>query len=461
MHHIFLLYKFSLEPKEPVTPLTLYCKPLDPPAWFIRSKTLACTEHESRGLLCSRAAAAHAQEVTACHRRGWKAVRTKEHALGKGLTLPAKPLGTFFAQLTMKKNLSSKRRDFEQELIWSPNGIKFLPVLCTGETSTYSSQPCQVELFATASTNYQLTKVFSLCIFLPYFSLTSIYTGETIRAFISWFADGKAAAQRRLVNTGHRYSHWGHRGTVLSVNRNAVASLPWAFIPCQQDPGFIKGLKSKNRNIRVWSCPTPIQALNWGFQVGNPTANSVESSERHLWKLFGSRWAELLSGSVSLFLLWATLLPDQLLQVSASDKAGKSHGRMLMGGPIPQLHVLSHMNSQERCSLQVTHAQPVPSAAPRDLGSWATHLISALQLPYHNTQTTIFSFLPSVPQLPRLQLRGGAAVACSVWWDTVLSRAPAHQCPNHVMTWWTAAADSGDFFLCRAPRYQSATIGFI
>lgn len=335
MHHIFLLYKFSLEPKEPVTPLTLYCKPLDPPAWFIRSKTLACTEHESRGLLCSRAAAAHAQEVTACHRRGWKAVRTKEHALGKGLTLPAKPLGTFFAQLTMKKNLSSKRRDFEQELIWSPNGIKFLPVLCTGETSTYSSQPCQVELFATASTNYQLTKVFSLCIFLPYFSLTSIYTGETIRAFISWFADGKAAAQRRLVNTGHRYSHWGHRGTVLSVNRNAVASLPWAFIPCQQDPGFIKGLKSKNRNIRVWSCPTPIQALNWGFQVGNPTANSVESSERHLWKLFGSRWAELLSGSVSLFLLWATLLPDQLLQVSCLWQSRKIPWQDAYGGSHP------------------------------------------------------------------------------------------------------------------------------
>ena len=48
---------------------------------------------------------------------GEKAARTKEQAARKGLTLPAMPLGTFFAHLTMKKNLSRKHGDFEQELI--------------------------------------------------------------------------------------------------------------------------------------------------------------------------------------------------------------------------------------------------------------------------------------------------------------------------------------------------------
>lgn len=115
-----------------------------------------------------------------------------------------------------------------------------------------------------------------------------------------------------------------------------------------------------------------------------------QSSERHLWKPFGCRWAELPSGSVSLFLLRATLLPAQLLQLSASDEAGKSPGRVLVGRPIPQLHTSSH----EWCSLEVTHAQRVPTAAPGGLGSWATCIIEAPRLPHHRTQTTIFSCHP-------------------------------------------------------------------
>jgi len=47
----------------------------------------------------------------------WKAARTKEHAAREGPALPAEPSGTFSAQLTTQENLSSKPRDFKQELI--------------------------------------------------------------------------------------------------------------------------------------------------------------------------------------------------------------------------------------------------------------------------------------------------------------------------------------------------------
>lgn len=105
--------------------------------------------------------------------------------------------------------------------------------------------------------------VLSLYIFHPCLSLkclfsepASTYTGDTIRVFTSWSADRKAAARRRWVSTGHRYSHWGDSGTVLSVNRNAVALLPRALIPCRQDHRFTKGFK--NGNIRAWSCSTSL-----------------------------------------------------------------------------------------------------------------------------------------------------------------------------------------------------------
>ena len=63
---IFLSYRFPLDPKEPVTLLTLHWKPLDPAAWFTRSKALACTAARSRGFLRS----CGTEEVTAGLRRG-------------------------------------------------------------------------------------------------------------------------------------------------------------------------------------------------------------------------------------------------------------------------------------------------------------------------------------------------------------------------------------------------------
>lgn len=180
-----------------------------------------------------------------------------------------------------------------------------------------------------------------------------------------------------------------------------------------------------------------------------------QSSERHLWKPFGCRWAELPSGSVSLFLLRAALLPAQLLQLRASDEAGKSHGRVLVGRPIPQLHTSSH----GWCSLEVTHAQRVPAAAPGGLGSWATRIIEGLRLPYPKTQTMISSCHPCSSCLDCGSGRERLSLAPCL--RSVMGHSPVPQCPNHVMTWWIAGVDSGDFFLCRAPRYRSATIGFI
>lgn len=76
------------------------------------------------------------------------------------------------------------------DLITKRDKIPSCP-LCWGNIHLLP-QPSQLELFAAASTNYQLIQVFSLCILHPYFSLkcllsptASIYTGDTIRAFTS------------------------------------------------------------------------------------------------------------------------------------------------------------------------------------------------------------------------------------------------------------------------------------
>jgi len=65
-----------------------------------------------------------------------------------------------------------------------------------------------------------------------------------------------------------------------------------------------------------------------------------------------------------------------------------------MGGPTPQLHTLPHTNSHARRSPQATHAQRVPSAAPRDPGSRATRSLSAPPLPYHTSPAIIIFSLP-------------------------------------------------------------------
>lgn len=70
-------------------------------------ETFRPTEHECRGFLCGRTAA---QEVTEGHRGGGQAARTREQEARKGLTILAKPLGTFFSELTVETNLSSKPR---------------------------------------------------------------------------------------------------------------------------------------------------------------------------------------------------------------------------------------------------------------------------------------------------------------------------------------------------------------
>lgn len=115
------------------------------------------------------------------------------------------------------------------------------------------------------------------------------------------------------------------------------------------------------------------------------------SPGRHLWKLSGCRWAELPPGSVSLFLLWATLLPVQRLQVSASDTGGKNPGGCLGG---------AHPTAPHPSSYEATRRVQSPRAARSaraqccSQGPGATRLISAPQIPYHETQTRIFSCRP-------------------------------------------------------------------
>lgn len=114
----------------------------------------------------------------------------------------------------------------------------------------------------------------------------------------------------------------------LPVNRNAVALWPGLR------PWIRKRLKrSKNGNLRVWSHPTTLQALNWGLQVRNPVPNSCsKASQEALWLQMGC----ITFWKVSLALSRAALLPAQLPQVSeASDKAQKAAARRLQEATHP------------------------------------------------------------------------------------------------------------------------------